>query len=321
MPGDIGADVLWSGNKFVIIALVDTNTNLTEPSYELTDGTIVLTQTPPELDDTKWREALGTFRWNQLKRASLLFICCITGKTLGLDAKHENLSKQIWRHFHCLQLSGIVASAAAYDLKGAVREGTPVILRFSEAPCFYPSKGYVPPLVDFARIQHAVELSAVLHGMLASGQFGRLLRGLDRLLRGLRQPTGEDRIHEFIRSLEALTFPVKGNTTRLFKSRCQTFAKASSHCDKILGEAYEMRNDVEHLHHWHRALHSYAEAEREHRAFMRTWQMERLSRSAFLRILEKATLREHFKDDDSLEKFWKLPAHERTVIWGEPITL
>ena len=313
--------MLWSGNKFVIIALVDTDTALTKQSHELTDGTIVLTQTPPELDDAKWREALGTFRWNQLKRASLLFIRFITGETLGLNVEHENLSKEIWRHFHCLQLSGIVASTAAYDLKGEVRDDTPVIVRFSEAPPFLPSKGHVPPLVDVARIQHAVELSAVLHGMLASAQFGRLLRGLDRLMRGLREPTGDDRIHEFIRSLEALTFPRKGNTKNLFKARCQTFAKASNYWNKILDEAYEMRNDVEHLHHWHRALHSYAEAEREHCAFTRAWQMETLSRSAFSRILEKAAVREHFRDDNSLEKFWKLPAHERTAIWGAPINL
>jgi hypothetical protein len=138
--------VLWSGNKFVIIALVDTDTALTKPSHELTDGTTVLTQTPPELDDAKWREALGTFRWNQLKRASLLFIRCITGETLGLDVEHENLSKEIWRHFHCLQLSGIVASTAAYDLKGEVRDGTPVILRFSRSASVPTVKGSRSPI-------------------------------------------------------------------------------------------------------------------------------------------------------------------------------
>jgi hypothetical protein len=87
-------------------------------------------------------------------------------------------------------------------------------------------------------------------------EFRRVIRGLDALLGGLKQ-TGQDRLHQFVRSLEALIFPDVGDTKRQFTHRCQTFARAAEDTRSLLQEAFDMRSDIEHLHEWDEAVQNY----------------------------------------------------------------
>ncbi len=55
-------------------------------------------------------------------------------------------------------------------------------------------------------------------------QFRRVVRGLNVLFKGLQEKVGQHRIHQFVRSLEALIFPDIGRTKKQFVHRCQIFA-------------------------------------------------------------------------------------------------
>ena len=54
----------------------------------------------------------------------------------------------------------------------------------------------------------------------------RILLNLTAPFKGLKEETGEDRLHQFVRSLEALILPKINATTRQFAHRYQTFARA-----------------------------------------------------------------------------------------------
>src|SRR5207247_2659781 len=123
-------------------------------------------------------------------------------------------------------------------------------------------------------------------------------------------------------SLEALILPETGKTKKQFAHRCQLFAKASALTKQILEEAFDMRSEAEHLNDWENSLQSYPPTERENIAFQRTRQMERLACVAFSRILDDEDLRNHFKNESTLDDFWrKADDATRKAIWGVQLDL
>ena len=108
-------------------------------------------------------------------------------------------------------------------------------------------------------------------------QFTRLIRGLNTLFKGLKEETGQDRLHRFVRALEALILPKSGETRKNFVHRCQTFARAGDDTRTLLGEIYDMRSATEHLHPWDKAVQSYPPDQREAVGWQRTRQIEHLA--------------------------------------------
>ena len=75
--------------------------------------------------------------------------------------------------------------------------------------------------------------------------YARFKRGLSVLLDGLRQEFGQERLHQYVRALEALTLP---HRSQQFVRRCKTFSADGEAAEKLLAEVYRMRNAVEHMH-------------------------------------------------------------------------
>ena len=71
-----------------------------------------------------------------------------------------------------------------------------------------------------------------------------------------------------------------------------------------------MRCDIEHMHDWDRSLQTYPASEREPIALWRTRQMEELASAAYRRILSDSALQFNFRDDGTIENFWKKPHDE-----------
>jgi hypothetical protein len=138
---------------------------------------------------------------------------------------------------------------------------------------------------------------------------------------GLTRDKGQERLHQFVRSLEALILPDRGATMRQFINRCQTFALASAGAAQALREAFEMRSDTEHLHDWNRALTVYPVADRDDVAWQRTRQLERLATFAYSHILERAGLRDSFQTEGDQQRFWKLDEAARLAAWGDQFDL
>jgi hypothetical protein len=150
--------------------------------------------------------------------------------------------------------------------------------------------------------------------------FRRVIRSLDTLFKRL-QETGQDRLHPFVRSLQALILPDIGSTKKPCTPRCQTFARAGHGTRLLLREAFDMRSDTEHLHAWDRAVQNYPTDRREDLCWHQTRQMEHLAYEAYARLLRDAALQEHFRTDATIAAFWKLPDDQRRALWGKPLEM
>jgi hypothetical protein len=140
---------------------------------------------------------------------------------------------------------------------------------------------------------------------------------------GLQEYYGQERLHQFVRALEALILPQAGSTHRQFVHRCQTFTVANQDHAVILNEMFAMRSAVEHLHESPSALEQqYADEQQRMRiAERRTRQAEALATWVYRRLLDDATLRAEFETDMTIGAFWQRPDHERKAIWGASLDL
>ena len=192
----------------------------------------------------------------------------------------------------------------------------------SEVPFFYQTRGYTRMPVTIDRLEKAIRQRKVLEAMASSyNDFKRLKWGWRVLMDGLQKEHGEERIHQFVRSLEALILPEIGNTKRQFTHRCQTFAKASPNTPQILEEAFDLRSMAEHLNDWEQALGTHPKNDREVIALHRTRQMEQLASFAYSRILENDAVRSHFINETKQEEFWRLLDDARKNVWGTQLDL
>jgi hypothetical protein len=184
---------------------------------------------------------------------------------------------------------------------------------------FFHSKGCKRSLITWVWLGESIALRSACADMDSQkGDFRRVVRGLNALFQALKE-TGQDRFHQFVRSLEALIFPEVGKIKGQFTHRCQTFARAGSDTQSILNEAFDMRSDIDHLHEWDQAVQSYPAGQREHVCWQRTRQMEHLACFAYSRILPDAALQNHFRTDPTTASFWKPPDGQRRSLWGFPL--
>jgi hypothetical protein len=100
--------------------------------------------------------------------------------------------------------------------------------------------------------------------------------------------------------------------------RCQTFALASKDAKVALEQAYNIRSQVEHLHNALDALPGSSVWEEEQLLYRRAHQMDQFARFALARVLESDALLDIFRQDSTIEAFWKQTDGERLKIWGAP---
>ena len=207
-------------------------------------------------------------------------------------------------------------------LGGSSQQGTPNIRQIRKLPTFYRSKGYRRAAVTKGWLEEAIVHRAGMMSMdTSNAEFRRVMRGLNILIDGIQHRNGQDRLHQFVRALEALILPDIGSTERQFAHRCQTFAVAGDNTRDLLLEAFAMRSDTEHVHPWDRAVQHYPADRREDVCWQRTRQIERLACDAYSRLLGDAALREHFRTDEAIVAFWKMRDDQRRALWGKPLDI
>jgi hypothetical protein len=98
---------------------------------------------------------------------------------------------------------------------------------------------------------------------------------------------------------------------------CQTELFIGATYRGLIGEIYDIRSDVEHLHE-DRHLETFDRTQRLKIAKLEAV-IEWIARSCLRRIVLDPKITPHFANKQSLEPFWSLDQRERKEIWGEPI--
>ena len=309
-------------SKFAMLTVNNVYTDLPAAAFQLSDGTWVMPAVPvPDLGI--WKEWIGSIRMERLGRANLvLFLEEPSDNPEILDAVHQRLDKDLSLLFYMLHLrSGIEVADGADLVCGSSINGVPGIRQMSQMPAFHQSKGWKRAPITTTWLEDGISLRAGVTAMDADKtQFRRVIRGLNTLFNGLKE-TGQDRLHQFVRALEALILPDIGRTEKQFVHRCQTFARAGDDTHALLVEAFAMRSDTEHLNPWDEAVQRYPADQRDDVCWHRTRQIEHLACDAYSRLLRDAALRDHFRTEAAMAAFWKLPDDQRRALWGKPLDI
>ncbi len=312
--------------KFTILALHGVRAD-TPTDVILQDGTRVLSSFPFLLEN-HWKDWLGTIQFNSLKNCKLFLVRAATegwpdGQlSIFGGPVDEELQSHICRVFEMLRLLGALNYQEAFMLGGHVANGEPECQRFASCEHFYITLGSLPLMVREDDLRTAVELHetyAHLGKTYTDTAKWRFSRGLYALIAAFRQFNSYDRLPGFVRAIEALIIPEIGKTKKQFISRCSLFAGPESKVEeirKILGEAYDVRCDLEHMHNWDRSLGEYQVAEREAIMLLRTRQMEDLASAVYRKILSDKALQGNFQDDAATESFWNKTADEIRAAFG-----
>lgn len=307
-----------NNSKFALLT-VNIYTDLPPATFQLSDGTWVMPGVPvPDLGI--WKDWIGSIRMESLRRANLVLVVEEPSKNPEIfDDCHRRLKNDLSRLFCMLHLQAGIdcsgGSGSADLLCGSSENGVPRIRQMSQLVTFHQSNGWQRAPITKAWLEEGLILRAGVVAMEAEKtQFRRVMSGLNTLSKGLKE-TGPDRLHQFVRSLEALILPDIGCTKRQFVHRCQTFARASDDTRALLQEAFDMRSDTEHLNPWDEAVRT------EDVCWQRTRQIEHLACDAYSRVLRNVALMDQFRTEATIAAFWRLPDDQKLALWGKPLDI
>jgi hypothetical protein len=307
--------------KFALLALNNVYVDRLSAAFRLSDGTWAMPGVPvPDLGI--WKDWIGSLRIEGLEKANLvLFVEEASDNPEILDDVHHRLGNDLKRFFSLLHLRSGIECESADLLRGSSEQGVARIRQMSQLRRFYQNKGYRREPITKDWLEDTIALRVGVSTIEAQRpEFQRIMLGLNILFDGLRHQTGQDRLHQFVRSLEALILPDIGRTKREFVHRCQTFARAGEDTRALLLEAFAMRSDTEHVNPWDGAVDDPAD-QRENVCWQRTRQIEQLACETYSRLLRAVGLRDHFRTDTAISAFWKMPDDQRRALWGKPVDI
>jgi len=270
-----------------------------------------------------WQTWLGSLTMDELREANLIiYTTMASSRPEILDDENAALAKMLDCVLFGLVLQGIPVYYHGYSLNGANVAGEVNVRQFSNLKRYEPTYETVEFRPGVKELRRAEALSVRLQRVNEGGpDWARLRRGVNALLRGSRMDDGTERLHQFVRALEALIKPDIGSTRRQFAHRIdQTFTVANTETRETLNQIFDLRSRIEHVHDPLDMLDGHRDA-RIATANRRTRQVDVLARFAVTRVLEKDDLFEMFKTDAGVEAFWGLADVARAAAWGERFDL
>lgn len=277
------------------------------------------------LADTKfnipphWRVWLGSIRAEEVEDCNLFLLSKMASSAPSvLDAENQKLQQRVSNFYVGLVLASTFAPAHKPVMLSGSRHDGEVDIRQqhdfdSPVPCVF--RGY--PAVVNDDIQFAAHLAGQIEALgmapLKGGHW-RLFRTLS-IYRDTRTVQDIlDRLHQYARCIDGLILPDPGKTKQQFRSRTELFIGPRHH--DMMGEIYDVRSAVEHLHE-NRYLEGF---DRETRLDLLKKEAiaEHIARTALARIVGDSNLWPHFANTSALAAFWALPEADRRRIWGDP---
>ena len=213
--------------KFAILAIhnvrVDVPSNLVLP-----DNTRVFNGFPFTLED-HWRDWLGTIQFDELKDCNFSLVrtaaqgwpdgqLSIYGGTVDME-----LLSHVDRLFTMIRLLGTVEYNNAYVLAGYVENERPTCKHFGKCEHFETTRECLPWTICAQDLHAAAALRetyALLMSNITDLQKCRFSRGFYALSAALKQYYASDRLHGFVRAVEALIYRTASNRKTVHVALC-----------------------------------------------------------------------------------------------------
>ena len=267
-----------------------------------------------------WREWLGSIRAGEVEDCNLFLLSKMASTAPSvLDAENQKLQQRVWNFYIGLLLASPFAPAHKPVMLTGVRRDGEIDLRQqqdfeSPVPCVF--RPYPAVMPDDIRLAAGLgeNLDAIVTAPIAGGHW-RLFRTLHVYTEARTISEIVDRIHQYCRCIDGLILPAAGKTKQQFKSRTELFIGPGHH--DLMGELYDVRSAVEHLHE-NRYLEYFDRMTRLELARKEAI-AEYVARTALARVISNGALWPYFGNTPALEKFWAMTPAERKKIWGDPI--
>ncbi|WP_166308774.1 hypothetical protein [Bradyrhizobium sp. 2S1] len=268
----------------------------------------------------EWREWLGSIRIEEIEACDLFIAAKMTSATPDvLDGENLQLNSRVWGFYRGLLLSSTFATVhKPVILTGSCRDGEVGLRQIQDFDVPVPNDFRPYPNVSQQSFEQAALIAKHLERLSATRQGSnrwRLNRVLHLYLQARTEPDILHRIHQYTRCIDGFVTTGPGQGRKDFRSRTELFIGPGHH--DLMGEIYDVRSSVEHLH-----------EDRYLDPLLRTTQIdltkkeaiaEHIARTALARIVLNDALWPHFTNKAALAAFWALPAIERQAIWGPPV--
>jgi len=305
--------------KFAILALSEAKVSPAfPPDLQIAEGLWALRQLPLPIDDAL-RADLGRLAVSEI---DLCNFALLTKKSSArpnvMDDENKALARDLRELFLGMILEGHIKYRKMFTFGGA-SEGNGVCIREFSRGWNYRLDSVVEPLqICAASLGASLDNATGVRRICREAGGKRLARGFHAFKQALEARYYGDKIHNFVRAIEALVLPKIGHTRQQFVHRCGTFAGGSGwQC--ILENIYDLRSLVEHMHAWDDMTHK-LKTPPKLRA-QRVRQAYALARSCYKRIARSSALVPTFCSDSAIKAFWRRKPDARQAIWGSKLNL
>lgn len=271
----------------------------------------------PVIPGEHWEKWLGEIAFRSIRAG--LVITVVGQQQQPGQIVNPSLKLKLDNFMFGIILQGIPSFRESFMIAGSNEQSEPDARSFGRTRWpLYPTAEMPWFNVGHDQLTRAVFLYGKLEIVNLQGpNWRRLRRAIETVLRGSAEPTLQDeRTHQFARALEGLILPDKGATRKQFVRRCQTFLNPAKSNEETLGQIFDIRSQLEHLHNALDVLPGATTDDRVKLLFRRARQADALARFALSRTLEDDLLRETFKKDESISVFWNKTEAERSRFWG-----
>jgi hypothetical protein len=268
-----------------------------------------------------WREWLGTIRTEEVEGSNLFLLSKMRSRAPEVvDDETRKLKHHAELFYSGLLLASPAVPAHRPVMLAGYRKDGEIVVRTQDDydPAIASIVRHYPP-VTLAELRVAAEIAsqiAAIEAEMAAGtSYWRFFRVLRLYYEARTTSDNMDRLHQYCRCIEGLIVPSAGDSGKKFKSRTELFIGPRHH--DMMGETYDVRGDVEHLHE-NKHLETFDRTARLD-LVKKLEMMEFIAGSALVRIVLTPQLWPHFANTTALQKFWALEATQRRALWGDPI--
>jgi hypothetical protein len=284
---------------------------------------ITVRNTPPVELDSTWQKWLGEIQARQFSNSEFIIVVSSQlGRFAGQEGVIREATEKRAQLIHlCLLLWGIGYTGPMLKVCCNKRSSHlhigPIQQQFALPR---PEYRRVPaPTVDI--IKDAVQLADKALRTHHKDYADRVRRGFRSIVLGWQSQHTDERLHNFIRAIEAIVKPGRGRITAIFRDRAQLFTGRSPENEKLLDELYNIRSCYEHTKDVLSPISQVNGMSKERMIAYRSLQAELLASAVYKRIFERPQLMARFSTQEGFDDFWAQTERERKAQWGNPINL
>ncbi len=309
-------------HKFGCVCLTNAGVerDLREP-LDLGDGLWAIFGAPLDLAP-HWKTWLGSLKAQNFERAGITLLAHRPSNQPGIaDDENELLIRHAFTVFLGLLVCEVFYHEGGTVLSGANNGGDTDVRNLSDLETHFLPNSVRPRRIVETTIWRARTVASGIRSI-HSNRFDRLRRGFEAWRRGIREDFGQDRLHQFVRAIEAVIKPEAGRSERLFAHRCQIFAGTSERARALFSELYQLRSQTEHMNGLDSVLAAYPAKDRDAVGLRRAYQAQILASHVFEQILTRPDLMAIFDSDEHIDEFWiQRGSDEQQATWGAAIDL